>query len=189
MKKENLLIMSVLVFWVMAMPGCNDGGVIPPSLPDYMLSSAKVFGVAVAGSPILGVVSLKDSNGIVIGPKNIEKDGTFIFDVKGLKAPFYLRAEGRVGSTTYRLYSAAVSTGIANITPISSIAVWLAAGGDDPAKLFDSPVSRPLDQATLDKAVADVMAMIKPMMDAYSAYGTDPIRDFYTGNAKRDLPD
>jgi hypothetical protein len=191
MRKENFLIFSILIFLGLAMPGCDDRGYTPssPTPPPDDAFSAKVSGVAVAGGPIVGFVLLKDSTGMQIGPKTIGKDGTFIFDVKGLKAPFYLCAEGMVGSTNYRLFSAAISTGIANITPLSSIAVALAAGVNDPAKLFDSPVTRPLDQAALDKAVADLMAMFKPMMDAYSAYGTDPIKDFYTGKGKRDLPD
>ncbi len=93
-----------LSFFVAAMAGCGGGGG-GSSNSSTPLSTEPVFtnvsGVAAAGAPIIGLVWLKDSNGTQIGPKIIGTDRRFIFDIKGLKAPFYLCVDGTVGPTNY----------------------------------------------------------------------------------------
>jgi hypothetical protein len=94
----------------------------------------------------------------------------------GLKAPFFLCADGTVSPTNYRLISGTTSTGTANIDPLSSLAVAVAAKANNPAKGVGSTVPKAIDRAALDKAVADLMAMLEPLLDAHYASGTDPIR-------------
>jgi hypothetical protein len=144
-------------------------------------TSATISGVAAAGAPIIGFAYLKDSAGHTLGPNNIAQDGSFSFDVTGLTAPFYLRAEGTAGSTGYDLYSATTGAGTANINPLTNVAVAAAAGVTNPAGVYGNPAQYPITQANLDKAIADIQNMLKPLLDAYNA-NVNPITGSYTAN-------
>jgi uncharacterized phage protein gp47/JayE len=83
-----------------------------------------------AGAPIAGMVSVKDSLGAV-RTAAIAADGTYSLDVSGMTAPFMLRAEGTVGGRSYVLHSAAVAAdvgGRVNVTPLTDLIVANVAG-------------------------------------------------------------
>lgn len=91
-------------------------------------SATVVSGVAAAGAPIIGSVTIKDSTTPTAQTKTvqIEADGTYTVDVTGLKAPYMVRADGYVGGNEYHLYSAATEAdvnGTINITPLTDLIV------------------------------------------------------------------
>ncbi len=155
--------------------GCGGSG----------MSSQVLSGNASVGAPLAGQVSLKDSSSpsqqrtTVIG-----SDGSFAFDITGLKAPFVLQGTGNVAGTAYKLQSFADGVGIANVNPLSNVMVASAAGIKDPEQLYAAP-----DPATLQKiksdlpvVTSDLLNQLKPLLKLYSAVGKDPIKDNYNSD-------
>lgn len=175
---------SVLVGFILtsavALTGCGGGGggggagTTPPPQQAQSLS-----GVAAAGLPVVGYVYLKDSANNTLGPNPIASDGSFTFDITGLTAPFYLRAQGSVAGTSYDLYSATTSSGTANINPLTNLAVAGAAGVSDPSSVYNNQT--PITQANLDQAVTDIQNMLAPLLAAYNA-NINPITGAYTAD-------
>jgi len=161
-----------MLMLLMVTVGCSSSDDAPAG------TAQTVSGVAAAGAPIIGYAYLKDSAGHTLGPNEIAQDGSFSFAVTGLTAPFYLRAEGSVGSTGYDLYSAATGAGTANINPLTNVAVAAAAGVNDPASAYGNPAQYPITQANLDTAIADIQTMLKPLLDAFTA-NTNPLTGSY----------
>ena len=182
--KTLLLILLTAGFGIStAFIGCGGGGG-GGTTPTTTTTSQKVSGVAAAGLPVVGYVYLKDSASTPTtkGPTEIGSDGSFSFDVTGLTAPFYLRAQGSVVGTSYDLYSATTaSSGTANINPLTNLAVASAAGVSDPSSVYSNPAQNPITQANLDKAVTDIQNMLKPLLDAYNA-NVNPITGTYTAD-------
>ena len=140
-----------------------------------------VSGTAAAGAAITGLAYLKDSAGVIKGPITIGSDGSFSFDVTGLKAPFYLRATGSCGGEAFDIYSAATNAGTANINPLTNVAVAAAAGVNDPSSVYSNPAQYPITQVNLAQAVTDIQNMLKPLLDAYSA-NVNPLTGVYAPN-------
>ena len=173
-KTSLLLFLVVLSAFAIILTGCGGGGGTTPT-------TQTISGVAAAGLPIVGYVYLKDSASNTLGPNPIASDGSFSFNVTGLTAPFYLRAQGSVAGTSYELYSATTSAGTANINPLTDLAVAAAAGVMDPASVYNNPAQNPITQANLDNAVADIQNMLAPLLDAYNA-NINPITGAYTAD-------
>ncbi|ABQ26212.1 fibronectin type III domain-containing protein [Geotalea uraniireducens] len=147
------------------------------------LSSQVVSGVAAVGAPLAGQVNLKDaSNPPQEKSTVIGNDGTFAFDVTGMKGPFILQASGRANGTNYALHSFAGGTGTANVNPLSNAAVASAAGVDDPSQVFANPdpVTLQKIESNLQTAVATILSKLHPLLKQYSADNSDPIKGHYT---------
>lgn len=105
----------------MALAACGGGGSSTPA-------ATTISGVAAAGAPIIGSVTIKDSTGKTVPNIPIAADGKYTVDVAalGLKAPYMVRADGYVGGNEYHLYSAGTSAdvgGTINITPLTDLIV------------------------------------------------------------------
>jgi hypothetical protein len=116
---RNVMLYLFAVMMLMVV-GCGGGGG-----GDNATTGSTISGVAAAGAPIVGKVTLKDSKGVekVV---TIAADGKYSIDVTGLTPPFALRADGDVGGQEYHLYSAAVESDInknINITPFTDLIV------------------------------------------------------------------
>lgn len=179
MKKQWGLILAVLVaMMAMVMGGCGGGG------ESGGVVSSTVSGVAAAGAPLVGTVKLKDSSSPAKElPGTINIDGSFSFNVDGLKPPFILKAQGTASGTNYTLYSFSSGPGTANINPLANLAVANAAGGADLAALYTTPsaATMQLIAANLAKSVADIQTKLQPMLTLYNATA-NPISDSYVAN-------
>ena len=103
---KNLKLVTVVfmigLFSVLVLSCGGGGGSGDTTSPP--LSRSFVSGVAAAGAPIIGAAYLQDSAGTILGPQEIDIDGSFAFDVTDLIAPFCLLADGAVGGNGYRFY-------------------------------------------------------------------------------------
>lgn len=162
--------LSVLTVGIM-LAGCSGSG---------GQSSQVVSGTAAVGEPLAGKVSLKDSSSPSI-PKTIDisGDGSFAFDVTGMKAPFILQADGTAGGKTYRLHSFAEGTGTANINPLSDALVESSCEDEDSDAVYGNPDSAKLEKMKhkMDIAVGDLLEKIKPLLLKFNADGKHPIKD------------
>ncbi|MBV5339456.1 MAG: fibronectin type III domain-containing protein, partial [Deltaproteobacteria bacterium] len=174
--KSTFITLTVVTLMLVGMmlAGCGGSG--------GGMSSQVLSGNASVGAPLAGQVSLKDSSSppqlktTVIG-----SDGSFAFDITGLKAPYILQGTGNAAGTSYKLHSFADGVGIANVNPLSNVVVAGAAGVKDPEQLYAAP-----DPSTLQKiksglpvATSDILSQLQPLLKLYSADGKDPIKDHY----------
>ena len=166
--------------------GCGGGGSLTDiqSGANASASVTTVSGVAAAGAPIVGNAFLKDSSiPPMVKMATIDTDGTFAFEVKGLQAPFILRAEGISAGSPQALHSFADGTGTANINPLSNAAVASAAGVSDPATIYMNPVPAMLQKiaANIPAAIAAFQAKLKPLMDRFGA-SANPVYDSFAAD-------
>ncbi len=176
-----LMVLSLVI------AGCGGGGGgAPPT----------VAGVAAAGSAMIGQVSLVDAKGTLApgSPMTLDASGGFAFNVAGMTPPFILKAEGTAGGTSetletvgaasVTLFSVAMGAGIANINPMSNIAVAATAGVNDPADVFNNTVANApkITQAALNTVVANMQSMMANVLIPYGAGSTNPITGSYVAN-------
>jgi hypothetical protein len=166
MKKFSIIRWVLIPLVTLLVAGCGGSG----------SSSHVVSGTVAAGAPLVGSVYLKDSS-VPAQERSatIAPDGSYRFDLAGLKAPYLLKASGSAHGAGLELYSLAARGGIANITPLSSLAVALADGGADPAILYDATTPEKLLSVTeaLPQAVTMVGKALKPTLDRFGAGGAD----------------
>lgn len=179
MKKLWGLILAALMAMVV-MSGCGGGGESGGGAANM------VTGVAAAGSPLVGTVSLKDSSAPakVSSPVTIGADGTFAINVDGMKPPFILKAQGAVGSTNYTLYSFAPGTGIANINSFAHIAVSMASGGLDPATIYAASSAGTMQtiSSKLPVAITDIQNKLQVLLALYDVAKIDLVASNFIAN-------
>jgi hypothetical protein len=150
---------SVLLLLLTACGGGGGGG--DPTGPGGG-GTTTISGTAAAGAPIVGIVNIKGANGATASSA-IELDGYYSIDVSNLTAPYILYAEGAVGDKTISIYSAAVSAGTINITPITDFILRNALGA--PAEgAYDNWNSVQVDESSLIEAENDVQNQLAPML-------------------------
>ncbi|NOX08140.1 MAG: hypothetical protein GXP22_01390 [Gammaproteobacteria bacterium] len=115
---------SLLIFTIMLLSACGGGGGGSSSSVANVLS-----GTAATGAPIAGYVYITDINGIEINVP-IQADGSYSIDVSGMTAPFILRAIPNDSNLPVQ-YSYATASGTVNITPLTSLALFLANNQED----------------------------------------------------------
>lgn len=148
-------------------------------------STATVSGVAATGAPVVGTIYLKDAAGHERSVATT--NGSYSFNIAGLTAPFMLKAEWVVNSTTYTLFSSTPAAGTANINPFSNLIVAIAAGGADPAAIYATPGQFLSLSANLDSATSTLRNKLLPLLDRYQA-DINPINgDFAADHTGLDL--
>jgi len=172
------LAMMLVTGLSLSLAGCGGGG-------GGGVSSQVVSGVAAAGAPLSGTVSLKDSSSTPqVKTVNIAGDGTYAIDVTGMQAPFIIEATGSAAGTNYILCSFATGQGRANVNPLSNLAVADAAGVSDPASIYQNPSSTILQQIgnNLAGSVSILQSKLQALLAIYNASAIDPISGPYVAN-------
>jgi hypothetical protein len=132
-------------------------------------TTSSISGKAVAGAPIIGTVTVKDS----ATPPNtkiqqIEADGSYTVDVSGMTAPFMFRADGTVGGRSYSIYSAGTQAdvnGTINVTPLTDLIIANVAG-QLASTYFNSGNFSGLTQTQIDTQSAALQARLLPILGA-----------------------
>lgn len=132
-------------------------------------SGSSISGKAVAGAPIIGTVTIKDSSS---PPETkfatIEADGDYTIDVSDMTAPFMLRADGTVGGRSYSIYSGATTAdvnGNVNVTPFTDLIVANIAGQVASA-YFNSGNFSTLTTAELNSEADALKTRLLPVLTA-----------------------
>jgi hypothetical protein len=132
MKKwiTNLFPVFLMIF-ALIVNGCGAGSKDSPTASNASKSS--VFGVASLNTAGTSTISVKDSSTPAREKTAASNsNGVYTVDVRGLKPPFVLKAEG----TDQTLYSISRSGGRANINPLSDTAVAALAIDTSPSALY-----------------------------------------------------
>lgn len=178
------LVLSMLITTV-TLSACGGAGSSSQSSLTTPQASKAISGVAAVGRPLSGTVYLSDASTpartISVA---ITADGTFSFTgstLQGMKAPYLLKAVEPTGATWYTF---ARTEGLANINPITTIAVAAASGSGDTetlAQFYASHDATALDDLSraLPTAISQLMSALKPLLSIYGAADTDPLSGSY----------
>ncbi len=172
-----LLVSLMLTVNLIACGSSGGGDTTVGQTPGDKETVELLTGVAATGNAMTGNVSLKDIEGTVLGPKPIASDGSFSFNVYSLVPPYFLVADDGNGN---RLYSVAMSYGIANINPFTNLAVAAAAGVTDPADAYDNPGENPISQDSINQTLNELLEILEPLLHIYGATGLNPLTDPFT---------
>ena len=146
-------------------------------------SGSSVSGVAATGAPIVGTVTLKDSNGLLSGPVSTDSEGRFSLAIGKLTPPYLLKVEWTTGAQTQTLFSAAMEAGNVHINPLTHLALALATGSA-PATLFGATGTPPdttrISKASLTTAVGQIRTLLTPLFNDYGITDFDPLNGPYT---------
>ena len=148
--------------------GCGNGGGgngAPSTSGGNTLS-----GTAATGAPIVaGTVTLKDSVGAIAGPIITDDFGNYSFGLGDIRFPLMLKVQPNV-SGAVPLFSAALASGTANTTPLTTLQVFEAVGRTDPSEIYNSGDFTRLRKSSLDQAKSTVNSNLTAQ---YAANGLD----------------
>ncbi|MDX8390427.1 MAG: hypothetical protein R8M38_08045 [Mariprofundaceae bacterium] len=186
LREIGLPLVSVLVVICLSLfvIGCSGGGsssssepeateVTPASADDATASvSPVVVGTAASGAPLSGSVRLVDANGLLTSSADIQVDGTYSLEVDGMTSPFMVEASSTADGDVY--YSFSNGAGVANITPLTSLGVFIASG-QEPSDLFSSWINQSdtIDETSLDNASLIIYENLKDLMLANNVDSVD----------------
>lgn len=172
MKKSTGIFVLLALCTILILPGCSNSDSDSSSA-----ASTTISGTASAGAPVVGTITVKDADGTVFGPADIEADGSFTVDVSGGTAPFVIKAT----ASAYALYSYASASGQANVNPLTSLIVAAAAGVDDPGSVYDDGTE--IAETAVSSALADVQTVLASLFEAFGVdTDFDPLTDDCTVN-------
>jgi hypothetical protein len=190
----RFLLTSLTVIVLTSCGGGGGGATGTAADPQTTVQASVVEGIAAAGAPLTGFVSLRDSMYLdyssatskkpVTAP--INQDGTFSISVAGLKAPFIIRAVDNSGNI---LYSFAKAPGTANINPLTNLAVAVAAGATDVQDLNDLFISHNSASMAdlvnaLNQVKANISSSLQPLLSLYGEESVDPFSGTYLVNSQ-----
>lgn len=139
---------SILPLAALMLAACGGGGSDAPApQPQPQPQPQNVSGVAAVGKPIVGgAVAVKCASGTPEAGKLTGADGSFTVALSGATTPCLIEVSGgKLGSAsgtdnTTVLHGTALAAGIANVTPLTELAVAHALGGN-PAAAFGGPTA------------------------------------------------
>lgn len=160
------------------------------TLPEVPAPIASAFvGVAAAGLPLVGTVTVKDANGET-RTAAIGSNGSYSIDVEGMTGPYIFRAMGLAGGRSYVIHSTATQAdvgGVINVTPLTDLVLSNLAGEIaqgyfdrcDTAATCDR--SDALTASALQAEVAQLSERLLPVLQALGVEaGIDLLRTPFT---------
>ena len=181
-KIEIFYRLAVLLPIFIIIAGCGGGGGKASSTSTPAPTTQIISGVAAAGWPLTGTVTIKDSRGT---QKNTPSDvtGVYSINVTGMTAPFVLMASGTIAGVSIQLYSGATQADIGgniNITPLTDLIISNFAG-EIAAEYYSSGNFSNLTADNLnaqDVKLQDVLQPISSGIPGFPASSVDLLRTF-----------
>jgi hypothetical protein len=164
------LVLGMFAAAVLCLAGCGGSGGGGGAV-------TTVYGTASEGALITGqIVKLKDAEGRAAPDATTDPvDGSYSIDVTGLTPPFLITVNGNNG---YYL-SLAPTAGKANINPITTSVIALAAGAANLPTLFTS--FTPEQLAAIASSYSAKCTLLTASLRAVLPYGIG-VDDYFTGN-------
>lgn len=153
--------------------GGSDAGSAAPASASSVASA--ISGVAAVGAAIQGRVYVLDASG---HERFVDTtDGSYRFSLLGMRPPVLLKAQWIDVAGIHRLYSFASADGVANITPLTHLAVGSAAGTNALDALYASPSPAAFEalKNALPGAIANLQTALQPLLARHAINGANPI--------------
>jgi hypothetical protein len=162
LKYFTLAILTTIV-----LSGCGNGGGGGSSTA----SGANVLGgTAAAGAPLAnGTVTLKDSAGAT-ATTTADANGNYSFDVSAKRFPLMLKVQPNITGAA-PLFSAALTSGTANTTPLTTLQIFEAVGRTDPSIIYDTGDFSNIGKSSLNYAKLTVTSNFSIL---FASNGLDP---------------
>jgi hypothetical protein len=147
MKKiSRFLTLTLLAVGLMVLSACGGGG---SSGSSSSSGGNTLSGTAATGAPIVaGSVTIKDSSGAT-ATTTTDAKGNYTFDVGAKHYPLMIKVQPNIVGAV-PLFSAALSQGTANTTPLTNLQVFEATGRADPSVIYDSGDFSKIGKTSLD---------------------------------------
>ena len=182
MRFKFLPVAAACAAALLAITGCGGSGsssvVSAPAAPP-VLSGTAATGAAFDGADI----TITDRTGTVVGSATSLADGSYSATLaEGASGPFVLQA---VRDDQTLVSVAPEAGGTINITPITHLIAARLATSGDPARLAGEFQANPdqLTGATITAKVEEVVAALKPLLDAVGA-DANPLTGSFTANGE-----
>jgi len=158
----------LLVLLSLLLVSCGGGG--------SSISTTTLTGTAATGAPVVGVVSVIDATGAEVNV-NTGTNGSFTLDTTGMTPPLMLKVVPGNGSAVLYSFASAVSQTV-NITPLTNMALFSAAGNIDLAATYTAWKGKALTAANILNAQKVINANFTTQM---TKAGIPPTTyDFFT---------
>lgn len=151
---SKLVNVGYLLVFLFSLAACSSGG--DDSTSTTTPSVSTISGTAATGIAIEGIVNVYGSSGGSVLNTTIDANGKYTVDVSGLTPPFLICAEPS-NSVLASQYSAANGAGTVNVTPLTTLTLFYANGGNAPDGLV---TNWPSSSATVIAALADAQAVV-----------------------------
>src|SRR5208282_3854716 len=175
-KREIFYRSAVVLSIFIIIAGCGGGGGKAGSGSTSGQTTPIISGVAAAGWPLSGTVTIKDSRGVE-KTVTIGVSGTYRIDVTGMTAPFGLMADGAIAGAATQLYSGATQEDIGgniNITPFTDLIISNVAG-EISANYYSSGNFSNLTADNLDNQDVKLQAILQPISSGVPGFPTSSI--------------
>lgn len=186
--KPTKLALALISAAVLSLAGCGGGSSPTSTTPET--PNAMISGVAATGAAFEeAVVTVIDATGTVVGTSDpVGSDGVFSVTLSSTaQAPFMLVASRTdANGETQTLVSVVESTTqtTANVTPITNLIASRLSESGDPTKLAVELAAgtTQITPAAVAETVAEVQAILAPLLEATGTTGTNPISDSFAVN-------
>lgn len=140
-----------------------------------------LIGTVVSGEPALGTVYVVDANGVELS-EEVGLSGTFKVDVRKKTAPFMLKFVTKDGLVAEQFSYTEESDALVNITPLTSLAIFVANGNADPAILYNNWSSTFV--TITPEIVTNAQAIVNAnLLTQFTAFSLDPLTYDFFGTA------
>ncbi|RJF96954.1 hypothetical protein D3870_21575 [Noviherbaspirillum cavernae] len=151
--------------------GCGSSGDSSTPAPSSKAAVTQISGTAATGAPFSGAaISIIDKTGAVVGQATSNSDGSYSVTLSaGAAAPFVIQAVRDDQTLISVVPDSATAT--VNITPITNLIASRLSTSGDPAKLAAELQANPglLDPVKVNAKVDEIVALLKPLLDAVGA--------------------
>lgn len=147
--------------------GCGGDGGSDTTTDSSAGTQTSITGVAAAGLPLVGTVTVKDSTGATRTEK-IGTNGQYSIDVSGMTPPFVFRATGTAGVRTYQIHAGATQAdvgGVINVTPLTDL-VLANVAGEIASAYFERNPSESLTAERLNAEADQLRQRLLPVLRA-----------------------
>jgi hypothetical protein len=168
---------ALSVLAVLALAACGGSPSSQGAAPVTLTPTTQLAGSVAVGAPITGgTLRILDADGVLVAHDiAVAADGSFTVPELTGRAPFRIEACGYAGANYQCLYSVAQGPGTANVTPLTSATVLLAAG-QSPVELMAGS-NGVLDAA----AVAGAQTQLRAGLSGVLSGNVEANFDFITG--------
>ncbi|MBC7435244.1 MAG: hypothetical protein H7332_04150 [Bdellovibrionales bacterium] len=175
---------------LMLLHGCGGGDIAEPVAAVEAEAEVSFTGTAASGAAFVGaIVTVLDSRGQLVGTSDpTGADGVYKVKLKiGAVAPFIVTASRtNADGQTESLVSVAESSSVTtlNVTPVTNLIASRLSASGDPSRLaaeLAAGTAR-ISPASVAAVVAEIRAILAPMLAATGQSDTNPLTSAFTAN-------